>query len=656
MAMSSSLEVLKNTLEEIVKDPRYHDLLSLVKTARNGIIYGTKVRFPHALVMVFLFRSGTFPQKVNLVLRATRHHATNLARFALIYKLTMLALKYFGAEPGKEGTYDSFVGGLVGGYFVFGGRSKRTGKISSVNQQIVIYVFARVMLALARIAVKPGHGFPFVSSEPLHGIINQYAWPAFASLSWAMVMLIFRYHPEELQSSLRSSMTEPQLYLQAAIPPPQSITLSLSNSYRPTTMAPNPKVAEAISNAESSSGEKGPLYEQLLSEIKNISSPSTATDDLNAIIDSFFGQALGVVATRTVLASFIATLRELKDEDMWIGVGNRTLNTIAAQPSSSSFVDAVATIRELIATAHESNGDFLDAAKTLADIPLDSSQRKITDEEKARTWIRIVRNYLEVDDSTAAEMYINKLKNIMHTVSDQELNLHFKLSQARILDAQRDFLSASQRYHEISFSPAIDEEERLHTLSMAVKCAVLAPAGPMRNRTLSRLYKDERSSQLEEFGILEKMFLDRLLSPEEVDKFAEGLQPHQLATTSDGSTVLAKAVVEHNLLGASRLYSNIRFEALGTLLGLDADKAEETTARMIEQGRLVGRIDQIDGIVYFEGGEASGEKGSGRAEIIVGKEMRNWDANVESLAEEVENVTNALQKEFPEFVAATLVV
>ncbi|VTT58212.1 unnamed protein product [Fusarium fujikuroi] len=225
MAMSSSLEVLKNTLEEIVKDPRYHDLLSLVKTARNGIIYGTKVRFPHALDGVslplwnvrficldtrpatMLTCNNRFPQKVNLVLRATRHHATNLARFALIYKLTMLALKYFGAEPGKEGTYDSFVGGLVGGYFVFGGRSKRTGKISSVNQQIVIYVFARVMLALARIAVKPGHGFPFVSSEPLHGVINQYAWPAFASLSWAMVMLIFRYHPEELQSSLRSSMT-----------------------------------------------------------------------------------------------------------------------------------------------------------------------------------------------------------------------------------------------------------------------------------------------------------------------------------------------------------------------------------------------------------------------------------------------------------------
>lgn len=202
----SSLEVLKNALEQIVRDPRYHDLLSLIKTARNGAVYGTKVRFPHALVMIFLFRSGTFRQKAALVLRATRHHASNLARFAVLYKLTMLALKHFGATPGKEGTYDSFFGGLVSGYFVFGGRS-RSGKISSVNQQIVIYVFARVVLALARIAVKPGVGLPLASAEPLHSAINHYAWPVFASLSWATVMLVFRYHPEELQSSLRSSMT-----------------------------------------------------------------------------------------------------------------------------------------------------------------------------------------------------------------------------------------------------------------------------------------------------------------------------------------------------------------------------------------------------------------------------------------------------------------
>ncbi|KAM4059773.1 PCI domain-containing protein [Hirsutella rhossiliensis] len=419
-------------------------------------------------------------------------------------------------------------------------------------------------------------------------------------------------------------------------------------------MALSTKVAEALAQAESTSGEKSPLYEALLADIKKLSTPATAAADLNAIADSFVGQALGVVSTRAVLAAFIATLKGLGNDDLCIDVGARTLTLLAGQPSS--FLDATATLCELVAAAHESNDDFADAARALAAIPLDSSQRKVTDEDKARIWVRIVRNYLEVDDSTAAETYINKLKNIMHTVSDPDLNLHFRLSQARIQDAKRDFLSASQRYHEISFSPAIADEERLHTLAMAVKCAILAPAGPMRSRALARLYKDERAVQLGEFGILEKIFLDRLLSPQEVAKFAEGLQPHQLATTSDGSTVLAKAVVEHNLLGASRLYNNIQFEALGSLLGLDAEKAEETTARMVEQGRLVGRIDQLDGIVWFEGGEASGEKGSGRAEVITGKEMRRWGANVESLSEDVENITNSLQKEFPDFVAANLVV
>ncbi|KAH8675457.1 putative peroxisomal membrane protein [Xylariales sp. PMI_506] len=205
--MSSAVESARATLERIAVDPKYHDLLAILKGARNGAVYGAKVRFPHALVMVFLFRSGTFRQKVDLVLRATRTHARNLAKFAVIYKSLCYLLKHYGATPGKEGKYDSFFAGLVGGYFVFGGRSPKTGKISSVGQQIVIYVFARVVLALARLAVKPGHGFPVVSTESRSSAISYYAWPAFAAGSWAMVMHLFRYHPEELQSSLRSSMT-----------------------------------------------------------------------------------------------------------------------------------------------------------------------------------------------------------------------------------------------------------------------------------------------------------------------------------------------------------------------------------------------------------------------------------------------------------------
>lgn len=400
---------------------------------------------------------------------------------------------------------------------------------------------------------------------------------------------------------------------------------------------------------EIASGEdkdKVQAYSHLLDQLKSLPATQIDSNDWNSILDGIFNDSLGVAGTRTVLTSFIQALSTWPSNETKIESGQHVLTLMQTQ--TSSFEEHNMSLRELMADAYEGEEDHLAAANILAGIPLESSQRKVSPEDKARIWIRITRNYLEVDDTTSAETYLNKFKNVIYQIDDQEMLIHFQLSQARVQDARRDFLAASKGYQNISMAAgSIPDEERLHTLSMAIKCAVLAPAGPARSRALKNLYRDERSSTLEEFGILEKVFFDRLIAPAEVEKFAEGLMPHQLARTGDGSTVLAKAMGEHNLLGASRLYSNIGFDQLGALLGVDGEKAEETTARMIEQGRLVGRIDQIDQIIYFEGGEATGEHGTGRTEGVVGREMRRWDANVQGLAEEVEQITGMLQMRYP---------
>tara|TARA_B100000795_G_scaffold127160_1_gene94806 strand:- start:385 stop:504 length:120 start_codon:yes stop_codon:yes gene_type:complete len=39
--------------------------------------------------------------------------------------------------------------------------------------------------------------------------------------------------------------------------------------------------------------------------------------------------------------------------------------------------------------------------------------------------------------------------------------------------------------------------------------------------------------------------------------------------------VLERAVIEHNMLAASKLYNNISFEQLGALLGIDAAKVRQ---------------------------------------------------------------------------------
>jgi hypothetical protein len=128
------------------------------------------------------------------------------------------------SPTGKERHYDAFLAGLLGGYTVFG----RTIH-NSVSQQIVIYVAARVCLALAKLAVQKRHeviqrgggthgghgsgGFGLVPNEELRRALQKNGWPVFASLSWAMVMYIFRWHPESVQSSLRSSMSYMWVFL-----------------------------------------------------------------------------------------------------------------------------------------------------------------------------------------------------------------------------------------------------------------------------------------------------------------------------------------------------------------------------------------------------------------------------------------------------------
>jgi len=44
-------------LTKIILDPKYHTILSIIKGTRNGLVYGAKIRFPHAFVMTFLFSS-----------------------------------------------------------------------------------------------------------------------------------------------------------------------------------------------------------------------------------------------------------------------------------------------------------------------------------------------------------------------------------------------------------------------------------------------------------------------------------------------------------------------------------------------------------------------------------------------------------------------
>ncbi|EJF66482.1 peroxisomal membrane protein 4 [Dichomitus squalens] len=183
-------------LEAILSNPAYHDYLAILKGARNGFVYGVKVRFPHALIMAILFGRGDWQTRLKTIYRATRQHAFNLAKFVSLYKTLLLVQKK--VNGGKERSFDTFIAGLIGGYIVFGERS-------AVNEQIVLYVCSRVVASFLARAKTPYSNAPAASGRPLPPDSRQFS--IFAAVCWGAVMWLFKERGETIQPGMFNSMT-----------------------------------------------------------------------------------------------------------------------------------------------------------------------------------------------------------------------------------------------------------------------------------------------------------------------------------------------------------------------------------------------------------------------------------------------------------------
>lgn len=227
------------SLNRLIRDPRYHDILAILKGARNGLVYGAKIRFPHALVMTIIFQGHKpWKEKARFVVNATKQHALNLCKFVTIYKTALLMQRRING--GKERSADSFLAGLFGGWVVFGERN-------AINEQIVLYCVSRVVTSFLpresspSITHQPGivvtqtspaalnvvpplldesisangmphpPGFPYPRSTP----IDKRIFEIYAALTWGAIMWLFRWRRNTLQGGLVNSMQ--YLYLDSEV-------------------------------------------------------------------------------------------------------------------------------------------------------------------------------------------------------------------------------------------------------------------------------------------------------------------------------------------------------------------------------------------------------------------------------------------------------
>jgi COP9 signalosome complex subunit 4 len=236
-----------------------------------------------------------------------------------------------------------------------------------------------------------------------------------------------------------------------------------------------------------------------------------------------------------------------------------------------------------------------------------------------------LETFLEDDEAVDAETFVNKASSLINGVDDWALLLRYKVTYARVLDANRKFIEASVRYYELSTTTSTEvvQDDLLELLGKAVTCAILGKAGQQRTRVLGLLFQvlycpiliftsdmpsflqDERVSSLDHLTgyeshhtVLSKMFKEQILKKDELVIFESSLMPHQKAvsellslsliysthstqlvatpqTTSDGFTIPEKAVIEHNMAATGKIYDNIHFAELGNILLLDVNRVEK---------------------------------------------------------------------------------
>jgi len=96
--------------------------------------------------------------------------------------------------------------------------------------------------------------------------------------------------------------------------------------------------------------------------------------------------------------------------------------------------------------------------------------------------------------------------------------------------------------------------------------------------------------------------------------------------------------MEHNLLAASKVYNNITFDELATLLDVTPDLAEKIASKMISEDRLVGSINQTGKLLYFKN-------------PLNSTELALWDQHIEYACNSVNGILEKITKKYPSFVS-----
>ncbi|KAJ2782345.1 hypothetical protein H4R18_002329 [Coemansia javaensis] len=326
------------------------------------------------------------------------------------------------------------------------------------------------------------------------------------------------------------------------------------------------------------------------------------------VVDACVGEHVAQPAAAAVLG---ALTRALGAGPLDAAVRQAALRRVVdrTQQRASAFETVVIDARRALAALVAGDGRPEEAAALLQGIRFDQSQRTHSAREMLAVHMEAIELFLAAGRPEQAAQVQIRAAPLLGQVADPGETARYRYFQARTNELSLKYIEAATMYHAIAQSGAGGEARQREALERAIQCAVVASAGPQKMRVMADLHREELAAALPCYGLLGRMVQRRLVGPAELQQLGGLLEAGRdspdaaaaAAAAAAKAQLLDHAVREHNVFVLSSLYANMRFENLGRMLGVGADEAELLCARMIEEGRMKGRIDQVDGVITFEG-------------------------------------------------------
>ncbi|PIA14664.1 hypothetical protein COEREDRAFT_82552 [Coemansia reversa NRRL 1564] len=294
-----------------------------------------------------------------------------------------------------------------------------------------------------------------------------------------------------------------------------------------------------------------------------------------------------------------------------------------------------------------------EAAEVLYATRFENSQRTDLDQYRFSVYLHAMDLFLRAGNWERAEQVHIRASALDKQINDVEARCKYNILMAQLHELKGKYIEAATRYHGAAQFYLNRPNEQRELLQKAIACAVLASAGPQKMRVMANLQREKLASTLPSYEMLKKMVLKRLVTHEELEVFNRNVRDGRKADS------LRTVVCEHNVFVLSSLYSNIRFDNLGNRLGVNSEDAEQICAQMIAEGRMKGRIDQIEAMITFEGARDVQEVSAG----ILKKQTKsqpppmhfretiaaNWDERIVNLCTTVESAVDLLIERQPRY-------